>query len=131
MRPPPLEGMDDHEKSTQWGLGRAGELDLSAAEGALQLRWLDILVQRGAPRDFTDIRQLVTAGHLTPAECWHLWERKNPDLNPADARAEVARHLHELELRRPLDTLTDLDQREQARQTRAWFRAVFSRPSQA
>jgi hypothetical protein len=43
--------------------------------------------------------------------------RQNPDLNPADARAEVGRHLHELELRRPLDTMTDPAQREQAQET--------------
>jgi hypothetical protein len=89
---------------------------------------MNALVQRGAPRDFTDIRQLVTAGHLTPEECWDLWRRKNPDVNPGDARLEVGRHLHELELRRPLETLTDSAQREQARQTRAWFRTVFLRP---
>ncbi len=91
---------------------------------------MNALVQRGAPRDFADIRQLVTAGHLTPAECWDLWRRKNPDLNPVDARAEVGRHLHEIELRRPLDTLTDPAQREQAWQTRTWFRSVFLQPSQ-
>ena len=78
-----------------------------------------------------DIRQLVTAGHLTPAECWDLWERKNPDLDAADARAEAGRHLHELELRRPLDSLTEPAHREQAKQTRAWFRTVFLRSSQA
>jgi hypothetical protein len=88
---------------------------------------MNALVQRGAPRDFTDIRQLVTAGHLTPEECWDLWKRKNPDLDSVDARLEVGRHLHELELRRPLETLIDLAQREQARQTRAWFRAVLLR----
>jgi hypothetical protein len=92
---------------------------------------MNALVLRGAPRDFTDIRQLVTAGHLTPAECWDLWKKKNPDLNSADARAEVGRHLHEFELRRPLDTLTEPAHREQAKQTRAWYRSVFLRPSQA
>jgi hypothetical protein len=92
---------------------------------------MNALVHRGAPRDFTDIRQLVITGHLTPVECWDLWKRKNPDLNPADAQAEVARHLHEIELRRPLDSLTDPAQREQARQTRSWFKAEFLRSSLA
>jgi hypothetical protein len=92
---------------------------------------MNALVQRGAPRDFTDIRQLVTTGHLTPTQCWDLWKRKNPDLNSDDAQAEVGRHLHEIELRRPLDTLTDPAQREQARQTRDWFRTVFLQRSQA
>jgi len=91
---------------------------------------MNALVQRGAPRDFTDIRQLITTGHLTATESWDLWKRKNPDLNPDEARVEVARHLHEIELRRPLDTLTEPAQREQARQTRAWFRAVFLQPPQ-
>jgi predicted nucleotidyltransferase component of viral defense system len=92
---------------------------------------MNALVQRGAPRDFTDIWQLVTTGHLTPTQCWELWSRKNPDLNSDDAQAEAGRHLHEIELRRPLDTLTNPLQREQARQTRDWFRTVFLQRSQA
>lgn len=86
---------------------------------------MNALVQRGAPRDFVDIRQLDLAGLMTPSDCWHAWAKKNPDLKLDDARAEVARHLHELELRRPLDTITDAIERERARQTRDWFRTVF------
>lgn len=77
----------------------------------------------------TESWELVMAGHLSPGECWDLWRRKNPDLDSADARLEVARHLHEIELRRPLETLTDPARREQARQTRDWFRAVLLRSS--
>lgn len=86
---------------------------------------MNALVQRGAPRDFTDVYQLVQSGRLTAAECWDLWRRKNPDLKLDDARAEVARRLSEIELRRPLDTLGDPSQRERAARTRTWFRTVF------
>jgi hypothetical protein len=43
----------------------------------------------------------------------------------------VARRLSEIELRRPLATLTDPVQRERASQTRAWFRTVFLAPPPA
>ncbi len=86
---------------------------------------MNALVQRGAPRDFLDIRQLVIAGLATPRECWPVWQRKNPDLKLAEARAEVARHLHELELRRPLETRVDPAERERAGETRRWFREVL------
>jgi hypothetical protein len=86
---------------------------------------MNALVQRAAPRDFVDVRHLVLAGLLTPAECWRLWQRKNPDLVFDDARAELARRLHELELRRPLETIADSAERERADAARRWFREVF------
>lgn len=86
---------------------------------------MNALVQRGAPRDFVDVHQLVTAGLVTPEECWALWQRKNPDLKLDEARVEVARRLHELELRRPIETIGDLGERERASATRAWFRKTF------
>lgn len=86
---------------------------------------MNALVQRGAPRDFIDIRQLVISELASPHECWGLWSRKNPDLRLEQARAEAARHLQELELRRPLETIPDPNQRERARETRLWFRDAF------
>lgn len=86
---------------------------------------MNALVQRGAPRDFVDIRQVVASGLAMPHECWALWERKNPDLQVSEAWAEAARHLQELEIRRPLETISDTDERDRARDTRLWFREVF------
>ena len=86
---------------------------------------MNALVQRGAPRDFVDVRQLVVSALATPAECWGLWQRKNPDIALEDAQAEVVRHLHEIELRRPLATMNDPAERERARVTRAWVRKDF------
>ena len=92
---------------------------------------MNALVQRGAPRDFVDVRQLAEAGLVGPAECWELWQRKNPDLTVDAARAEVARHVHELELRRPLNAITDPAERVRAAATRLWFKEHFlSLPSQ-
>jgi hypothetical protein len=86
---------------------------------------MNALVQRAAPRDFVDVKHLVASGLVTPAECWHLWARKNPDLDVAAAQVEVARHLQELELRRPLASIADGAERARARATRAWFRDEF------
>lgn len=90
---------------------------------------MNALVQRGAPRDFLDVKALVTAGLVTPAECWALWERKNPDLTLGAAHLEVGRHLEALELRRPLSSIPDASERERAQATRGWFRAQFLRSS--
>ena len=35
---------------------------------------MNALVDRGAPRDFTDIRKIVSAGLVTTARCWELWQ---------------------------------------------------------
>ena len=88
---------------------------------------MNALVQRGAPRDFADVRQLVESGLVNAADCWDAWARKNPDLDPRDARMEVARHLQELEKRRPLASITDAEQRQRAAAVRAWFQKEFLR----
>jgi hypothetical protein len=86
---------------------------------------MNALVLRGAPRDFVDVRQLISNGLATVEDCWDLWQRKNPDLAPAEAKAEVARHLLALELRRPLAAIQDPAERQQAAETRAWFKKHF------
>ena len=91
---------------------------------------MNALVQRGAPRDFVDIRQLVAVGLATPGECWEVWRRKNPDLSVEQARLETIRRLCELELRRPLESIGDPAERERASETRAWYREVFLHPPQ-
>jgi len=86
---------------------------------------LNALVDRGAPRDFTDIKHAIDAGLLTPEAAWDLWVRKNPG-EPLDAaKQKVLWNLTSLESRRPLDTIKDEAERERASATRAWFKEEF------
>ncbi len=86
---------------------------------------MNALAQRGAPRDFLDVQQLGARGWATARDCWDLWQRKNTDLNLANAQAEVARHLQALELRRPLNSIADPTEQRRAAETRDWFRIHF------
>jgi len=87
------------------------------------------LVERGAPRDFLDIYSLCKAGLLNASECWALWrQRQNLSGNDTDAlraRLAIETHLERIALHRPLESIADADQREQARQVRNWFASVF------
>ncbi len=87
------------------------------------------LIERGAPRDFLDIYSLCKAGLLSAGECWTLWrQRQNLSGNDADtsrARLAAETHLERIALHRPLENITDMEQREQARQVRDWFSNVF------
>lgn len=88
---------------------------------------MNALVDRGSPRDFTDIHQVVMAGLKDGQECWTLWEQKNP-AQPSDAaRQKVLLHLAALEQRRPLSAINDLSERERASALRRWFREEFCR----
>lgn len=86
---------------------------------------MNALVERGAPRDFTDIMQVVTSGHCATAECWALWTAKNPGVAEEAARRKLAFHLSNLDLRRPLPAIADPTERARAEQTRLWFRTEF------
>jgi len=86
---------------------------------------MNALVQRGAARDFLDIREAVTRGLVTVDECWALWSLKNAGGDASAARANVLRHLEALELRRPLDAITDAGARDAARRTRGWVREAL------
>jgi hypothetical protein len=86
---------------------------------------MNALVDRGAPRDFVDIRQLVDSGLLTARRCWELWHAKNPGADPQLAYDKVRIHLATLEARRPLATIQDGQERRRAEETRNWFRDVF------
>ncbi len=86
---------------------------------------MNALVERGAPRDFVDLRHVVTLGLSTPKECWTLWQRKNPGASVDSARSKVTFHLGALELRRPLAAIDDRQERAKAQETREWFRREF------
>ena len=87
------------------------------------------LVERGAPRDFRDIHAVCQADLFTPVRCWQLWAQRQrlsgSDTDWTRARLAVAIHLKRIELHRPLAQITDLEQRAQAAQVRAWYREVF------
>jgi hypothetical protein len=89
---------------------------------------MNALVNRGAPRDFTDIQMAVRSGLVTPQDCWGLWQEKNPGEPIDPARQKVLLHLSGLEQRRPLDTIPDPAIREQAQHTREWIRGHIIGP---
>jgi hypothetical protein len=90
---------------------------------------MNALVERGAPRDFLDIFALCQAELLGMDECWALWRRRQRladiDADFSRARLAIETHLERIALHRPLETITDLGQREQARRLRDWFLSDF------
>jgi hypothetical protein len=85
------------------------------------------LVQRGAPRDFIDIKHIVDAGLLTAERCWELWAAKDPGADIDQARLEVEIHLQTIEARMPLDSLP-AERRDAAARLRAWYHDEFAAP---
>lgn len=81
---------------------------------------MNALVGRGAPRDFLDIFTVVERGLSTIDELWGAWSRKNPGKEVVEANVNVLRRLHELEARRPLDSIADEAERGNAAKLRAW-----------
>lgn len=90
---------------------------------------MNALVGRGAPRDLADVVTVCAAGLVTPADCWELWQRKNPGGDPDTARRNVLHHLASLEARRPLEAFQSAEERERAAQVRSFLRHQFCRPA--
>jgi hypothetical protein len=86
---------------------------------------MNALVNRGAPRDFRDIREIVAANLATPERCWELWVAKNPGRDVSDARLAVQHWLAGIAARRPLERIAP-DERGRAAELREWFRDVFA-----
>lgn len=86
------------------------------------------LVQRGAPRDFLDIYELVNRSLITIADCWQLWSLKNPGVPVDEAMRKVAARMESIALTRPLDTIQPKAARESAALVRAWYRDTFTQP---
>ncbi len=84
------------------------------------------LVNRGAPRDFVDVKAVVDAGLVTTERCWQLWLAKNPDSTPDEGKMAVQSHLASLIARTPLERLAPERQAE-ARTLRAWYEHDFAR----
>jgi hypothetical protein len=89
---------------------------------------MSALVDRGAPRDFTDMKHVIAEGFVTVEGAWDLWCRKNPDGALESAKQKVLLQLEALESRRPLESIRDDAERERARETREWFKREFLRP---
>lgn len=83
---------------------------------------MNALVQRGAARDFLDMKEIVTRGLASVEECWRWWIAKNPGLDAEQARAQALHHLEALEQRRPLKAIPDPEERSRADETRRWVR---------
>lgn len=86
---------------------------------------MNALVNRGAPRDLLDIKHVVDEGLLSVEDSWALWIKKNPGQTLESAKQNVLLHLKRLEARRPLEAITDPQEREQAHTLRAWYRNTF------
>lgn len=88
---------------------------------------MNALVQRGAPRDFSDILEVVTRGIASAEQCWDWWFRKNPGVDVRQARAQVLRHLEALEQRRSIEMIEGPEERAAAQRAREWIRQILLR----
>ena len=86
---------------------------------------MNALVNRGAPRDFTDIATACHAGCVTIEECWALWLVKNLAGNVPERKINLVRMLEQIAARRPLDDIHDPAQRAEAAAVREFFRGQF------
>lgn len=86
------------------------------------------LVQRGAPRDFVDIYELVNRSIISLADCWHLWTLKNPGVPVDEAMCKVFARIENIALTRPLEGIQPKAARERAAIVRAWYRDTFTLP---
>ncbi|MCW5557269.1 MAG: nucleotidyl transferase AbiEii/AbiGii toxin family protein [Verrucomicrobiae bacterium] len=88
---------------------------------------MNALVNRGAPRDYLDIFTACTHGIVSPAECWKLWQAKNPGGDAPQAAAAMLTKLRDIEARRPLEKIPDAQERDKSAIVRAWFPSEFAR----
>lgn len=90
---------------------------------------MNALIERGAPRDFLDIFTICQAKIINIQECWALWRQRQElignqhDFSKASLAIET--HLQRIALQRPLDSINDHDQRQQASKVREWFMNSF------
>ena len=93
---------------------------------------MNALVSRGAPRDFQDIRRLVEERIVSIDDAWRLWQAKNPgNNNLTEAKEQVTRRMHSIELRRPLESIPKEDRAAVAK-AREWvYKQLTREPSEA
>lgn len=87
------------------------------------------LVERGAPRDFRDIREVCRSGLATPEVCWNWWLQRQlasgSQTLSGRARLAIASHLARIAQHRPLVDIADTEERDRAAATRHWFLGEF------
>lgn len=86
---------------------------------------MNALVNRGAPRDFVDIYNVVESGILSIGRCWEVWKLKNPDGIERVAKDSISTHLNRLNIKRPLEKIDIMEERENAKRLRDWFGDKF------
>jgi hypothetical protein len=86
------------------------------------------LVDRGAPRDFVDIHEIVSRDLISLEECWDLYLQKRQDADLEAAKQQVLEHLERIEARRPLDSISNPEERSHAELVRSWFYEHFGNP---
>jgi len=86
---------------------------------------MNALVNRGSPRDFSDIARVVEAGLASEKDCWNWWQKKNPAQSVNEGKQKALLLLQALELRRPLEKIPDGEERQRAEALRRWFKAEF------
>jgi len=89
---------------------------------------MNALVDRGAPRDFSDIKHLADAHLVDASRCWELWRKKNPCEDERAAKDKVRLHLSGIQARRPLESIKEIAKRLEAQATREWFMSEFLKP---
>ena len=150
MQPARPTHLSEHAERTLQIVGGKTVFSFQIAERSAQLEptstltWADVsldslndlvaskmvaLVERGAPRDFRDIHALCRSGLKTAEDCWNLWrlrqQRAGSDTDAHRARLALATHLSRIAQHRPLDGITDPDQRMESESLRNWFSTEF------
>ncbi len=88
------------------------------------------LIERGAPRDFLDIYEICVKNLVTISRCWELWQERELKRGITESNRQIGceailLHLSRIEKSRPLETIADSNQYNQAKQVRAWFKNEF------
>ena len=87
------------------------------------------LVQRGAPRDFMDIYELVNRSIITITDCWELWTLKNPGVAVDEAKRKILARMKSIALARPLESIGPQAARESTALVRSWYCHTFTQPN--
>jgi hypothetical protein len=83
------------------------------------------LVDRGAPRDFLDIYEIVNRDLISLDQCLDLYQQKRRDADIESSKQQVLDNLELIEVRRPLDSIADPEERSYAASVRTWYYAHF------
>lgn len=90
------------------------------------------LIERGAPRDLLDIYEICKKKLASISRCWELWRERELKRGIAVTESDqqigyeaILLHLNRIEKSRPLETIADSNQRDQAKEVRVWFKNEF------